>query len=120
MTKAERMQTYNKYGGHCAYCGKKIEYKDMQVDHIDPQRLYADKAIADRYENRNPSCRRCNHYKRAHSLETFREMLRTLHKRMRDIYINKVAEDYGIIKIKPWDGKFYFEMEVTNEQQTER
>lgn len=29
--------------------------------------------------------------------------------KVRDIYINKVAEDYGIIKIKPWDGKFYFE-----------
>lgn len=119
MTKAERFQVYNKYGGHCAYCGKKIEYKDMQVDHIDPQRLYADKAIADRYENLNPSCRRCNHYKRAHSLETFREMLRTLHKRMRDIYINKVAEDYGIIKIEPWDGVFYFEREVTNEKSRE-
>lgn len=36
MTKAERFQVYNKYGGHCAYCGKKIGYKDMQVDHIDP------------------------------------------------------------------------------------
>jgi hypothetical protein len=23
MTKAERFQVYNKYGGHCAYCGKK-------------------------------------------------------------------------------------------------
>ncbi len=40
MTKAKRFQVYNKYGGRCAYCGKKIEYKDMQVDHIDPQRLY--------------------------------------------------------------------------------
>lgn len=36
LTKQERMEIYNKYGGHCAYCGKEIEYKDMQVDHIKP------------------------------------------------------------------------------------
>jgi hypothetical protein len=28
---------------------------------------------------------------------------------VRDIYICKVAEDYGIMEIKEWDGKFYFE-----------
>lgn len=27
---------YNKYGGHCAYCGKKIDIKDMQIDHFVP------------------------------------------------------------------------------------
>jgi len=110
MTKAERLQVYNKYGGHCAYCGKAIEFKDMQVDHIEPKRMYyAYPEGADRIENLNPSCRRCNHYKRAHDLEVFRIILKTLHKRVQEQYICKVAEDYGIIKIEPWDGKFYFE-----------
>lgn len=113
MTKAERFQVYNKYGGHCAYCGKKIEYKDMQVDHIIPQRmllLYGmDRQHVDNIENLNPSCRRCNHYKRVHSLETYRGLILKLHAKVRDIYLCKVAEDYGIIKIEPWDGKFYFE-----------
>jgi hypothetical protein len=77
----------------------------MQVDHIEPQRIGG----ADDVDNENPSCRRCNHYKRAHSLETFRGMLKTLHERTQKIYICKVAEDYGIIKVTPWDGKFYFE-----------
>jgi hypothetical protein len=36
-------------------------------------------------------------------------MLKTLHDRIRQIYICKVAEDYGIIKIEEWKGKFYFE-----------
>ena len=115
MTKAERFQVYNKYNGHCAYCGREIEFKDMQVDHIDPQRLYIDKNVADRIENLNPACRRCNHYKRAHSLEVYRELIRKLHTKVLDNYICKVAEDYGIIKIKPWDGVFYFEMEVTKD-----
>lgn len=29
-----REQVYKKYNGHCAYCGCKLEYKDMQVDHV--------------------------------------------------------------------------------------
>lgn len=31
-----RQKVYEKYDGHCAYCGCKLEYKDMQVDHINP------------------------------------------------------------------------------------
>lgn len=29
-----RKQVYEKYNGHCAYCGCKLDYKDMQVDHV--------------------------------------------------------------------------------------
>lgn len=105
MRKEKRLEAYNKYKGHCAYCGKSIEYKDMQVDHIRPKRMGG----TDDIDNFNPSCRRCNHYKRANNLEGFREMMLTLHKRVRKHYINKVAEDYGIIQVRPWDGKFYFE-----------
>ena len=109
MTKQTRLKVYEKYNGNCAYCGKALELKDMQVDHIKPQRMYLDKKIANRDENLNPSCSRCNHYKRSASVETFRRMLKTLHNRVRQHYICKVAEDYGIIKVEPWNGVFYFE-----------
>jgi hypothetical protein len=82
----------------------------MQVDHIIPQiNGWNRNEYTESIKNKNPSCRRCNHYKRAHSLEMFREMLLTLHKRIRDIYICKVAEDYGIIQVQEWDGVFWFE-----------
>ena len=55
MNKTIRERVYAKYDGHCAYCGKQIEYKDMQIDHIEAQRLYS-KEISDREENLNPSC----------------------------------------------------------------
>lgn len=29
-----RKQVYEKCNGHCAYCGCKLDYKDMQVDHV--------------------------------------------------------------------------------------
>lgn len=113
MNKAKRLEVYNKYHGHCAYCGKQMEYKDMQVDHIRPQREWieflADGIDVDNIENLNPSCRRCNHYKRANSLEGYRKLLLTLHERIRKQYLDKVAEDYGVIAINPWDGKFYYE-----------
>jgi hypothetical protein len=105
MTKAKRLEVHSKYNGHCAYCGKIIAIKDMQVDHIKPKR----QSGSDESENLNPACRQCNHYKRAGSLAYFRALIITLHNRVRGIYICKVAEDYGIIKIEPWDGKFYFE-----------
>ena len=105
MTKDKRLEVYNKYSGHCAYCGKSIKYEDMQIDHINPKR----NGGADDIENLNPSCRTCNHYKRASSLGGFRIIIRTLHKRIQQNYICRVAENYGIIEVKPWDGKFYFE-----------
>jgi len=111
ISKALRLQVYNKYNGHCAYCGKEIAYKDMQVDHIVPQNAhwFYEKGYVGHSENLNPSCRRCNHYKRANSLDLYRKLLISLHDRVRGQYICKVAEDYGIIKIEPWNGKFYFE-----------
>ncbi len=112
--KADRQKTYEKYGGRCAYCGKIFNsIKDMQVDHIIPKRnsineLEKGKQI-DCLDNYNPSCRRCNHYKRANSFETFRTLLKTIEFRLRKDYLFKVAEDYGVVEVKPFDGTFYFE-----------
>ncbi|MDD5064985.1 MAG: HNH endonuclease signature motif containing protein [Phycisphaerae bacterium] len=109
-----RKEVYSKYGGRCAYCGREIEFKDMQVDHIVPKKahpLYTRGVEMEGTDNLNPACRRCNHYKRAHNLDFFRHMLETLNKRISGIYICKVAEDYGIIRVEEWDGLFYFERE---------
>lgn len=29
-----RQKVYDKFKGHCAYCGCKLKYKEMQVDHF--------------------------------------------------------------------------------------
>ena len=34
LSKTKKTQVYAKFDGHCAYCGVKIQYRDMQVDHI--------------------------------------------------------------------------------------
>ncbi len=111
--KSDRIKVHEKYNGHCAYCGKLIEYKDMQVDHIRPHREWLDAIVEgeniDSLSNLNPSCKRCNHYKRSLNLEKFRNYIKTLHERISKDYIVKVGLDYGIVNITPFDGKFYYE-----------
>lgn len=112
--KAQRERVFNKFDCRCAYCGQAIAYKAMQVDHYLPQcrqRYYAGRCKKDVHaeENLMPSCRRCNHYKRARTPKQFRELMTTLHERLQSIYILKVAVDFGMAEIRPFDGKFYFE-----------
>lgn len=105
MTKKVRKIVHDKCGGRCAYCGEEIEYGKMQVDHIHPKK----KGGKDEMSNYNPSCRRCNFYKSVFTLNQFRGRMATLHERIETGYIVKVGIDYGIVTIKPFDGKFYFE-----------
>ena len=120
--KALRERVYQKYNGHCAYCGTSIEYKQMQIDHYLPQcreKFYAHRCKKDVHaeENLMPSCRRCNHYKRGRTPRQFRELMASLHERLQQIYILKVAVDFGIATIKPFDGNFYFEKLLQRKEQ---
>ena len=120
-----RQQVYEKYGGHCAYCGKKIEYKDMQVDHADitygrafygmdtkrAQEAITDNSIND-IENLMPACRQCNFYKGMDNIDYFRRKIKnTLEHSCVNTFQAKLAMQYGIIKHHEWDGLFYFEKE---------
>ena len=113
--KKVREAVYQKYNGHCAYCGKEITYKEMQVDHLIPiQRerfgRYTEEQI-ECFENYIPSCRRCNHAKRSFSLENFRKFVEEIPRKLRERnYIYKVGLDYGLIEEHPRKIKFYFEM----------
>ena len=103
--KEQRQRVWLKYNKHCAYCGKELEYKDMQIDHMYPKAYGGNSEMI----NLMPSCRRCNHYKRALTLKSFRRLMMTLHERIENNYISRVAKDYGIITIRPFSGRFYFE-----------
>jgi uncharacterized protein (TIGR02646 family) len=108
ISKETRQAVYAKYDGRCAYCGRSIEYKDMQVDHFIPKNGYNESG-SDDISNLMPACRMCNHYKRANSLETFRKYIQEIPQKLRENYIYKVGVAYGnvIENEKPID--FYFE-----------
>lgn len=88
MKKEERLQVYQMYDGHCAYCGKPIKYEDMQVDHFiaknrgcycrldSKEGKYIITHGKDSIENYMPSCRACNFKKKDMSLEQFRDAIR--------------------------------------------
>jgi 5-methylcytosine-specific restriction endonuclease McrA len=114
ISKSVRERVHKKFDGHCAYCGKEIQYSQMQIDHFYPQckgKFYSRRFKIDVHaeENLMPTCRRCNHYKRAASPGQFRKLMKTLHERLDKIYILSVARDFGMATVKPFDGLFYFE-----------
>lgn len=112
INKKIREAVYQKYGGRCAYCGRAIAYKDMQVDHFRPLRVWneADGA-ADDISNLMPACRMCNHYKRANSLEVFRRYIAEIPRKLRDNYIYKIGVAYRNIIENEKPIKFFFETE---------
>jgi 5-methylcytosine-specific restriction endonuclease McrA len=111
--KIDRNEVWLKYDKHCAYCGKEIEFKNMQVDHIVPKR----NGGTDEISNLNPSCRICNHYKRALTLSQYRFLwLGGLYERLLKQYTIKVALQYDMIILKPFCGKFYFEVINENDK----
>ena len=114
ISKRIREIVYQKYNGHCAYCGCEIEMKDMQVDHIAPKcRGYENdipKVGTDDIDNLNPSCRMCNYYKGMSNIEQFRQrVMITLMPNVKRPFNFRLAEKYGMVKIEEWDGKFYYE-----------
>lgn len=127
MTKKQRQEVFNKYGGKCAYTGKELG-NDWQVDHMETKfrcRMFGKDANSP--ENLVPALRIVNHYKRRKSLEEWREYMKTFHTRLAKLpkknrvekrsktkaYMLAVAEAFGITADKPFNGVFYFET-ITN------
>ena len=111
-SKQTREAIYKKYNGRCAYCGREIAIKDMQIDHLVPQRTYREGHIngdMNQEENLMPACRLCNHYKRANRLETFRSYIADIPRKLRQNYIYKVGIAYGNVVENEKPIRFYFE-----------
>ncbi|NQX81064.1 MAG: HNH endonuclease [Flavobacteriaceae bacterium] len=86
--KNKRKKIWCKYNNRCAYCGKKLAYKNMTLDHIKAK----SKEGKSTYRNLNPCCKSCNNLKANLSLNKFRKII---------IKRNNI--------FKSRKGKFYFE-----------
>ncbi|NQL70541.1 HNH endonuclease [Streptococcus suis] len=105
ISKKMRQQVLSKYNNHCAYCGKVLDLKSLRVDHLHPHYRGGE----DHIDNYMPACYQCNFYKSTHTLDDFREKLLSLHERVAQPFIARLGMQYGIVVIKQFDGKFYFE-----------
>ena len=124
LSKAQREQLKNKFGGHCAYCGDELNDK-WHADHIEAvDRILAwcpkrgvkstgemNKPHLDTIENLNPSCVPCNINKHSMSLESWRKSIE--HYRdvqlLRDSTHARHLHRFGLIEIKPDPVVFFFE-----------
>ena len=113
LSKEDRLKVYEKYNGHCAYCGIKLEYKDMQIDHLvsffkGNHKLVDEKEI-ETFDNYMPSCRMCNFYKRAGGIETMRKNIKRLYIQLERDFDYRLAKRYSLIEETPKEIKFFFE-----------
>ena len=116
-----KLKVFNKYDCHCAYCGRILTFKKMQIDHIFPKEHFQhwkenfklDFNMND-LENLNPSCKYCNIDKNASPLEEWRDFLKNRYnKRFERVYKSKgkgmTFEAMLQLEVPEWDGLFYFE-----------
>jgi len=135
ISKVVRLKVYEKFNGHCAYCGKEIALKDMQVDHIIPiahsiygtrekaeevRRMFENGGINDT-DNLMPACRQCNFYKGAMDVEHFRQrLLSELDRTCRSSFQVRLAMQYGMLEYTPWDGNSISRNKIHNQHDTGR
>lgn len=131
----DRQAVYDKYNGHCAYCGCEITMKQMQVDHILPQDLIdgfiaGSRELTDDYtpiekkacksvreskdmnhiDNLLPACRSCNFYKQTFHINDFRQNLEdTIWHKLEKLFNYKMLKKYGMIEECRRPVVFFFE-----------
>lgn len=125
--KTKRLEIYEKYNHHCAYCGCELKHKDMQVDHIDSVYLHheflREKTLDELNEMDNlmPSCRQCNFYKGVDGIEPFRRHLTgRMMDNLRKNFNYRLALKYGLIEEHIEPVKFYFERRIYESEQTSK
>ena len=118
-TLKQRAAIYDKYHGHCAYCGCKIAFGEMEVDHLIPVYHFEAKPelqnkSPDTFDNLMPSCRSCNRYKDTYDIDTFRKVITSIpFKLRRDRKTFGIGERYGLIEVHETPielFEFYFEV----------
>lgn len=130
MKKADRQKVFDKFDGHCAYCGCVLE-KGWHVDELLPvKRNYKWNSTKTRYipdgtfehpenfnlDNQMPACASCNINKHSMSLEEFRKLISGFMSHLNNLNTQyKIAKRYGLVieNIKPI--VFYFE-QIKNNQ----
>lgn len=102
-----RMEVYRKCDGRCAYCGKRIRYDEMQVDHVESHYRHKGK---DEMDNFLPACRDCNLLKSDYLLEEFRNVLIPQCAKAKGSGMKaRIARAYNLSPMKRQKILFYFE-----------
>lgn len=121
MTKKQRLELFNKYGGKCAYCGCDLPER-WHADHIKPvvrnPKYFQErdglgafqKPENNTVENMNPSCPACNILKGSGTIESLRMNIENFVNSLNNYHNQyKFAKRYGLVKETNNRAVFYFE-----------
>ncbi|AOA58310.1 HNH endonuclease [Acinetobacter larvae] len=113
LTKEQREQLKQKYGGHCAYCGCTLSDK-WHADHFEPIRRNNDGTCLnpelDVFQNLMPACPVCNKNKHSYPLEYWRKTLEDANRKLTKYVANyRLALMFGQVKETTQPVVFYFE-----------
>lgn len=121
LTKAQRAELKQKFGGHCSYCGELLGEK-WDRDHFIPikrnwvvkngKQVFTDciNPEHDTIENSMPSCKPCNNDKSSLSIESWREMIKNKVVCLnRDSTTYQKAKRYGLVVETNVEVVFYYE-----------
>ena len=123
LSRSQRAELKQKYGGKCAYCGCELGDK-WHADHIEPIVRKSEwvKGVGcvqtgeqyfpenDNIQNMNPACQPCNNNKSTYSLESWRKSLNAYRTTIfRDSTAARHLDRFGLLEIKQAPIVFYFE-----------
>lgn len=111
LTKQQREELKQKYGGRCAYCGDELG-KRWHADHMDPVYRVRGKAHfthRDTLENLAPACAPCNLYKSVYTVEQFRRNIAETVRIVASQTCYRFAHKYGLVQETGVKVEFYFE-----------
>lgn len=113
ITKKLREKIFNKYAGHCAYCGCKLR-KGWHIDHLKPIKrntVGCDHPENDNVDNLMPSCPQCNINKHQMTLEQFRASVSKYLDSLNKYSVQyQMVKKYGLLEEKNIKVLFYFEI----------
>jgi hypothetical protein len=111
-TEEKKKIIYDKFGGHCAYCGEKLTMDSMRVDMVMGVTGYEDNRI----ENLFPVCVTCRIIKGGRSLVWFRGYIKRLYDHIHKDRKIRLAVRLGFLHYEPLGapGAFFYELYGTS------
>lgn len=124
--KINRKQIFDKFDGHCAYCGELLIPKTLHVDHVISQSNFIwhiknkhkipeflnhlTENDVNHIDNLFPACGVCNRWKSVYDLEQFRKEIFMQTERLSNTSASfRMAKRYDLIRYTFKGVEFYFE-----------
>ncbi|MFA5375825.1 MAG: HNH endonuclease signature motif containing protein [Dehalococcoidia bacterium] len=131
LSKAQRLQVWNKSGGKCWYCGCDLPATGWHADHFLPveRKLKSERKNGydrlvptgevnyperENIDNLVPSCSACNILKGGNTAEDFRYLLERIKTSIFHHSIARAAKRFGFLEIKEQPIVFWYEKQEQN------